>query len=53
MVFCKTGAGWRALGALLILLGSLPAQAGWGMNDATVVYPLPLSQVGMSQMLAP
>ncbi len=46
---------WRGLAGwgLLILLGSLPAQAGWGMNDATVVYPLPLSQVGMSQMLAP
>lgn len=53
MAFCKPGGGWLALCGLLIVLGSLPAWAGWGMNDATVIYPLPQSQAGMDRMLAP
>ena len=53
MVFCKPGGGWLALCGLLVVLGSPPALAGWGMNDVTVVYPLPLSLAGLEQMLAP
>lgn len=53
MVFCKLGGGWRGLCGLLLVLVSLPVQAAWGMNDATVIYPLPQSQEGVEQMLAP
>jgi hypothetical protein len=38
---------------LLAALVSAPLQAGWGMNDATIVYPLPRSAGEMSQLLAP
>lgn len=41
--------------ALGVWLGwaALPAWGGWGMNDATIVYPLPQTEAGMSQMLTP
>lgn len=39
--------------ALLVALAHAPASAGWGMNDATVVYPLPRTGEGMNHMLAP
>jgi len=38
---------------LLAALVSAPLQAGWGMNDATIVYPLPRSAGEMNQLLAP
>jgi hypothetical protein len=38
--------------SLFLLLAS-PAQAGWLMNDATVVYPLPQSATEMKRLLAP
>ena len=37
----------------LAALVSAPLQAGWGMNDATIVYPLPQSASAMNQLLAP
>jgi hypothetical protein len=37
----------------LAALFSAPLQAGWGMNDATIVYPLPRSAGEMNQLLAP
>lgn len=47
-------AWWRlALCGAFVALSAAPAGAGWGMNDATVVYPLPLTQAGMDWMLAP
>ena len=53
MLFCKLGGGWGGLCGLLLVLVSLSAQADWGMNDATVVYPLPQSRADMDQMLDP
>lgn len=44
---CLALCGWLGLWA------ALPAWAGWGMNDATVVYPLPQTEAGMNQMIAP
>lgn len=43
----------RVLCAGLTALIALPAAAGWGMNDATVVYPLPQSESDMTRLLAP
>lgn len=37
----------------LAALFSVPLQAAWGMNDATIVYPLPRSAGEMDQLLAP
>ena len=39
--------------AFLAAMVSAPLRAGWGMNDATVVYPLPRSASAMNQLLAP
>jgi len=44
----------RALAStFLAALISAPLQAGWGMNDATIVYPLPQSAAEMHQLLEP
>ncbi|MEW6119208.1 MAG: hypothetical protein AB1593_03865 [Pseudomonadota bacterium] len=48
-------AGWgRTLCAGLAALAAMsPAWAGWSMNDATVVYPLPQTEAELNAMLAP
>lgn len=44
---------WRSLCGFLYALASPSVWAGWGMNDATVVYPLPKSEAGMNLMVKP
>jgi len=39
--------------ACLGMATTLSAWAGWGMNDATVVYPLPQGEAELNAMLAP
>lgn len=50
----RPAAWWRlVLCGVLGAAAMLPAWAGWSMNDATVIYPLPQTETGMDQMLAP
>jgi hypothetical protein len=45
---------WRLiLFGFLCALPGPPVWAGWGMNDATIVYPLPQSETDMSHVLGP
>ena len=45
---------WRfMLCAGLCVAAMSHAWAGWGMNDATVVYPLPQTQADTAARLAP
>jgi hypothetical protein len=45
---------WRfILCGFLCALASPSAWAGWSMNDATIVYPLPQSEADMNHLLGP
>lgn len=45
---------WRFMLCIgLCVVAMSHAWAGWGMNDATVVYPLPQTEADMGAMLAP
>jgi hypothetical protein len=45
---------WRGMPCLLLcLFASLSARANWGMNDATIIYPLPQSEEDMNRMPGP
>lgn len=45
--------GVRGVLFFLTLLVSAPTLASWGMNDATIVYPLPQSAAEMNHLLPP
>ncbi len=51
--FFLSGCMRRLVRTLFLVLASQHAWAGWGMNDATVVYPLPRAAAEMAHMLAP